>query len=466
MKKIVLILIAVLFLSFNLSALEKERAVSIYREKLIISDFVNNSAWKELGEGLTDDLVTLFVKTKRFDIIERQQLLKILKEQELQLSGIVNDTDAVKVGQLIGANYMIFGSITMADGSHSERRITKKFKDKKTKKVFYKNYIVTTYAGRVTISARLVEITTGRVIMAKLVGGVASHKEEREKGDRSYLRAILKAITSKDDRIAKEAYHKQMHQKLVNNARLKAAFNLVNDFLKEFPLSGYILNITEDDDYLIDLGTETGMNSEVNLKIVGAAEKMKHPVTGEIISVRTKQLGYLKVIDLGSSSSVAKIVKGDNEMVTPGLKVEVVEPVFIWHRSLASFLVPGLGQMLEKRWLSGILFLVGEAALIGGACYFYYRSTPAFLESQNLLDTTVWPEKGTQYEKAETQALISMWVFIGLEAIVHIWDTIDAGYPAEKNRVFVKKRADENIHFAFDNSQNQNTYCLRKSFRF
>ncbi len=465
MQKLLSIFLFIILFIPNIYALEKEKAVSIYKEKLIIADFVNRSSWKKLGSGLTDDIMTLFVKTKRFDIIERKKLKSILQEQELQLSGLVNTEDAVKVGNLIGAKYIITGSITSADATHREKEVIKKYKDRATGLIRYKKYIVTTWEGRLTISARLVEIETGKVLIGKTVTGHGRERHEREKDDKTFLESILTALVSKDENKAKVRYFRQIDQKVINTARSKAAHSLVSDFLKEFPLSGYIISKTEDKDYLVDLGTGNGMNSEVNLKVLGKSKKMTHPVTGEVMQVRKRSLGYLKVIDLGSTTSRAKLVRGDEDDMFPGLKVEVVKPVFIWHRAFASFLIPGLGQFLEKRWGSGILFLLGEGALLGGAYLCYLHSTDDYLKDKKLLDTKVWPEKGTQVDKARKQALVGMWIFIGFEVILHIWDTIDAGYPAQKNDAFAYKQA-KYPTFAFKSNDYENKFYLRKTFRF
>jgi len=466
MKLIFYILLVVMIPVIPLNALETEKAVSIYKEKLIIADFKNKSSWKKLGQGLTDDLTSLFAETKRFDIVERDRLKAILK---LQLTGIVNDAEAVKIGQLIGANYIIFGSITSADGSHKEETVLKKFRDRVTGQVIYKEYIVTTWEGRVSISVRLVDINTGKVILGKVITGRSSEQQERAKDDRSFLEAIINAIGSANNAEAEKAYHRQMHQKVVNSARQKAAYMIVHEFLKDFPLTGYIISQTEDNDYLVDLGTDNGMNSKVNLKIHGKSEKVIHPVTGEVLTSRIKKLGYLQVVELGKTTSTAKLVKGDETTITPGLKVEVVDPIFIWHRSLSSLIFPGFGQFLEKRWASGFWFLLGETALLGSAYYSYYRSTPSYLEKQNMLDTTDWSissqGKGEMYDKARSQALIAMWIFIGFEVIVHIWDTINAGYPAEKNRVFTKA-GDVNINLAYIKENNTDNHLLAGVFRF
>jgi curli biogenesis system outer membrane secretion channel CsgG len=175
MRIIKTFIIMFLFVS-TLQAFEKDKATSIYREKLIVADFKNQSEYKFLGKSLTDELSVLFAETKRFDIIEREKLADILKEQELQLSGIVNPEDAVSVGKLAGAKYIIFGSITGASVSKSVEKktktVTKKENGKKvTKKV---KYYVTTWTAKVHLAARLIDIETGKVLLGKRVTGRAS----------------------------------------------------------------------------------------------------------------------------------------------------------------------------------------------------------------------------------------------------------------------------------------------------
>ncbi|MBN1897973.1 MAG: hypothetical protein JW827_04280 [Spirochaetes bacterium] len=462
MKKPLILLFLILFASF-LYAFEKEKATSIYREKVIIADFGEHTSIEGLGKAVSDEIIALFVQTKRFDIIERGRLQQILEEQQMQLSGLINTEDAVRVGKIAGAKYIIFGSVTGADATHSEeeKTVVEKTKSGKVKK---DRYILTSWRGTVNLSARLVDIETGVVLLGKTVTGYGNNEEKREAEDKTFLEGIINIVTSKDEDKAKEIYFKQGDQKVIGLAKRDAAVKLVEDFLEEFPLTGYVLS-EEEGDYLIDLGTEKGLNAEANLQVIGKSEYVKHPVTGEVIKSRTDSLGYLKVIDLGPGVSKAKFVRGDEDRMKPGDKVQVVDPIFVWHRALASFVFPGMGQFLEKRWGTGIFFLLFEGALLGTSYYFYYRSTDSFLKEQTMFDTEVWDEKtGEQYDTARRQALVGMWIFIAMEAIVHIWDTIDAGYPAERNQSITSYAQDNNTFYAFQD-KNENIK-IGRTFRF
>ena len=62
-------------------------------------------------ETLTERLRSEIAKTKEIRLTDRKLLEKILNEQGLQQSGCTTDECAAEVGQLLGAQFMISGSI-------------------------------------------------------------------------------------------------------------------------------------------------------------------------------------------------------------------------------------------------------------------------------------------------------------------------------------------------------------------
>jgi len=53
-----------------------------------------------------------FVRIKRYDVVTRTQIDKILREQEFQYSGNVSDETMVSIAKILGAKYMIVPRIT------------------------------------------------------------------------------------------------------------------------------------------------------------------------------------------------------------------------------------------------------------------------------------------------------------------------------------------------------------------
>jgi TolB-like protein len=60
---------------------------------------------------LTDKMVSQLLNLRRFKVIDRTALDKVLQEQQLQVSGIVDDQAAVQVGKVAGADAIVVASI-------------------------------------------------------------------------------------------------------------------------------------------------------------------------------------------------------------------------------------------------------------------------------------------------------------------------------------------------------------------
>jgi hypothetical protein len=74
---------------------------------------------EEVSEFITGELEFIMVGNG-FTLIDRSQLDRIRREQEFQMSGEVDDTQAVSVGKIAGANVILTGAVT---GSGDLRRL-------------------------------------------------------------------------------------------------------------------------------------------------------------------------------------------------------------------------------------------------------------------------------------------------------------------------------------------------------
>jgi TolB-like protein len=62
-----------------------------------------------LGKAITAMLVTEFSNREGIQVIERAQLNDMLREQDLVLSGRVDESSAIEIGKLLGAQYVLLG---------------------------------------------------------------------------------------------------------------------------------------------------------------------------------------------------------------------------------------------------------------------------------------------------------------------------------------------------------------------
>ena len=91
-------------------------AQSTEKVRIAVMNFENNSTWSywgdNLGKAAADELVTQLFRLGSFSIIERAQLDALLAEQDLGASGAVDSATAARIGQLLGVQLILTGSIT------------------------------------------------------------------------------------------------------------------------------------------------------------------------------------------------------------------------------------------------------------------------------------------------------------------------------------------------------------------
>lgn len=61
------------------------------------------------GDEFADSIGHYLFKSGRVEVVEREAMQKILKEQNLSMSGIVDDSNAARIGKLLGADVIITG---------------------------------------------------------------------------------------------------------------------------------------------------------------------------------------------------------------------------------------------------------------------------------------------------------------------------------------------------------------------
>ncbi len=66
----------------------------------------------DFGKGLAAILVTELVENGTYVVVERDALDRVLAEQNLQQSGRVDPATAVRVGQVLGAEAIVVGTVT------------------------------------------------------------------------------------------------------------------------------------------------------------------------------------------------------------------------------------------------------------------------------------------------------------------------------------------------------------------
>jgi TolB-like protein len=114
------ILCSIVFSVALISALLVQPAAAEFKKtKIAVLDFQlqggkHDSA--DMGKIVAEWLITALVKEGRFDVIERRLLEKVLQEQKIGVSGLVDESSASKLGRVLGAKIVITGSVMEFQG--------------------------------------------------------------------------------------------------------------------------------------------------------------------------------------------------------------------------------------------------------------------------------------------------------------------------------------------------------------
>jgi len=264
------------------SIIDKIKAGKSTKKILAVLDFEGNEKLKgKVDLKMSDMLTTSLVKTARFEIVERNKIDKVFKEQNFGMSGMVDENTAAEVGKLLGAEYVVFGSITSAT-----RKDIDKF-----------GYILVRI--EVGIDVRAVNTTTGKILLSESAIGVSESK----------------LVTTAEGVIVSGAID-------YNSAYADAsreAITIVGSKIADLsPLIGFVLTV-DPNQVLIDVGEEQGVQNGDSFVAFTVGDEILHPATGKHIGWKKEILQELKVVSTEKTmASVVKIRSQSAKQLNPG----------------------------------------------------------------------------------------------------------------------------------------------------
>jgi len=213
-----------------------------------------------LPNALTDLMIDSLINSGRFRVFERRKLSSLVTEQSFQhFSGLVDTQTAVQLGRMIGAHFVVTGSITdIAKSGGGGLRLGSISLGKSS--------------IRVTLTVRIVDVTTGEI----LYSAVKQKKASRSKvglgfGDVSmYSDSSLSVISAV----------KELCDEIVADFVSKIDAGIGE--LADIPLEGYVVESSGKTAYL-NLGEATGIKVGSRVRIFKPGKSIVDPKTGEVL---------------------------------------------------------------------------------------------------------------------------------------------------------------------------------------
>lgn len=261
------------------------RAGEAPKPRVAILEFKNKTegyawSWYRAGEAAQDMLVTELVKRGNFRVMERERLEAILEEKNLHLSGDIDPKTAVKLGKMIGVEYLIAGAVTELGVADRDVNVPSALFGGRMPSVNVRSQKMDA-----ALDARAFSTSTGEIVWADTasestsdssvyVAGAGGGVEDHRKLDRLLRPVVMRLADS-------------LGRAKISTSGLGGASDASG-------VAGKIAKSSGGAIYL-NVGAEAGIKEGDEFDVFRAGEVIKDPDTGEVLGANDVKVGRIKV---------------------------------------------------------------------------------------------------------------------------------------------------------------------------
>ena len=143
---------------------------SLAKARIAVLSFQDSSGAGAPAAAIADMMTTELFNTGLFSVVERSRIDQIAMEQRMSAQGLTSPSSAVQMGQLLGAEYLMTGSITQYRYEASGGVIPLPFGG-------LSGVAVGSETAYVTLDVRLINAATGEVITTARAEGAANQTQ-------------------------------------------------------------------------------------------------------------------------------------------------------------------------------------------------------------------------------------------------------------------------------------------------
>ena len=269
------------------------------KRRIAVTTFKDKSdhAWyhgASVGDGMADMLATALQKSGRFIVVERRQLASAMEEQRMAAAGAVQAATGAKSGQLIGAAYIVTGSVTefgIKNAKYGAGHLGSWLP-------IGGSAALETETALVAMDLRFFDTTTGQVIATERAE--ASRTSPRLQSEMDKMPSLEVGRQGFDDTIIGKATREAIDE----------AAALVEKHLESSPWYGRVVKV-DGADLFLNTGEEDGRKPGDLFQVVRVGEAMIDPDTGETLGAERTVVGRVRVFSLlGKRLCKAQAVQG------------------------------------------------------------------------------------------------------------------------------------------------------------
>jgi len=249
------------------------------KHRVAVLSIVNRTTYgqERIGNAVKDMLTTEVSKTGCFVLVERDQLEKTLNEQSLGQSGAMDSTFAPRVGKLVGAEFVLFGSVSQF-GVRTEASESF-FSDSKTQ------------FADAAVDIKLMNVETGEIALSLSGTGHAKRK----------FTSVL-GIGSTG------GYDEALESQALRSSLAGFAARIAAEVGKS-PWMCYAM--VRGEQLYLDAGSRSGVAAGQQYEIFTKGDAIYSPTTGALLGYDEMKMGVVQVDRmLGTDGAIAILVSG------------------------------------------------------------------------------------------------------------------------------------------------------------
>ena len=234
-------------------------------------DNISGFTEQRVAEIMTEQVIVALNRSGAYIVTERAQLGAALREIGFQSTGAVDPSQAIRLGQMTGADYSLVGKVTMAEiVNNPTGSILDMF-------IYGGSKWTGRYRGKVSMNIRFVDNKTGENVLTLQAEGAKAGND----------RAVI-----------------------LHEACKEAAGKLLAELLEKNPLIAYILD-AEGDILYIDQGADAGLHVGDVMEIVREGKAVTNR-EGRVIAVKHMSLGRAKVEKVEAEYAICRILESES----------------------------------------------------------------------------------------------------------------------------------------------------------
>ena len=255
--------------------------------RVAVMNFENNSSWyywgDNLGQAAADELVTQLFQTGKFSLVERDQINAILAEQDFGQSGRVNPNQAAQIGQILGVQVIITGSITKFSIDEKGGRIG--------------GFGASYSEAETNLDVRMINVNTAEIVFAD-----DSEGQKRLGGFSAY------GVSGYQD------YDAGLAQESLRPAVLEMAGKIADqaDSLASIqpPVAPAAIVGSNAGNFYIDKGENAGVVVGQRYEVMRVIDEIRDS-SGNLLDQITDKVGVIEVTRVLAQSSICAVVEGE-----------------------------------------------------------------------------------------------------------------------------------------------------------